>query len=438
MTIIERTRRPLLLAALALGAIGLGAPSAHATQPLESFVSAAKKSGFDAREGQALHTQRKAEAEQAGRKLWPTLAVRGVYTRNQDEVAAQFPGSAERLVITPLNQLDAYFQLDVPLLDLPNYHRINAAEHQANAASSQLRVTAQDTERAVTRAYFQYQGATALVQAAELSIQAAVANLDNVAQRRSLGAATDLDYERASASVEQSRQDLADAQLTLALSGRALETLSGLTPEATDPSQVQEDDLHAELPIARWEQRAKTSPSLAVMADRTRALSSTKKVIDTMIYPTLTATAQERLTNATGFSGNISTYNLQLVAAWKLDLSAYSAADAQMAQAEQTQIQTERISRNISDGVFEAYQRVQSGIARCRSARAKLGAASRAAQLSVDRFSVGAATQLDVTLAQREAFLARAASIQANSDLAYARSALRLASGLSVTDRSSP
>jgi outer membrane protein TolC len=65
-------------------------------------------------------------------------------------------------------------------------------------------------------------------------------------------------------------------------------------------------------------------------------------------------------------------------------------------------------------------------------------AASRAADLAVERYGAGAATQLDVTTAQRDAFLADAARIQADAELAAARIVLRLAAGHVPMEKSGP
>jgi outer membrane protein TolC len=198
------------------------------------------------------------------------------------------------------------------------------------------------------------------------------------------------------------------------------------------------DPLQPEAPLAVWQQRASAAPALRVAATRTQALDATRKASDSVWFPTLTASAQERLTNATGFSGEVSTYTLQAILGWRLDHAMIANNSVAEAQLTLTEVQNERLRRAVNDAVFEAYQRVEAGIARCRSARAQQQAAERAAALATERYSVGAATQLDVTVAQREAFLAEAASIQADTDLAYARAALRLAAGTFSTDRSKP
>jgi outer membrane protein TolC len=101
-------------------------------------------------------------------------------------------------------------------------------------------------------------------------------------------------------------------------------------------------------------------------------------------------------------------------------------------------IRAERTQRAVLDATYGAFRRVQTGIVKSRSARAQATAARRAAELAADRYTAGAATQLDVTLAQRDAFLADAARIQADADLALSRVQLRLAAGQSPTSGRTP
>jgi outer membrane protein TolC len=418
-----------LLASLVL----LGTGRASATQPLESFLERAKTHSFDAREATATERQRASEADAAVGKLTPSFSARGVYTRNQYEAAVQLPGTATKLVITPLNQLDAFLQLDVPIVDLATYHRYRAASALAESATEQKGATTIDVARSVARSYYQYLGADALVQSARESVKAAEANLKNVDDRRAAGAATDLDHERAAASVARSQQDLADAELSQALAGRALETLSGLSPGPAEPAA--EDDLHGEGELRTWLSLAATTPGQRVAQKLGEAAEQNRKAANRALFPTLAGSAQERITNATGFSGRTSAYTLQLILAWRLDYGTIATSNAQSAALEVQRVRVERTRRASEDAAFEAFRRVEAGVAKSRSARAQASAAARAATLSADRYSAGVATQLDVTQAQRDAFLAAAAKIQADADLAFARASLRLASGVPVSDK---
>src|SRR6187402_2784846 len=152
---------------------------AQALESLDSFLERAKTHSFDAREASATEEQRSAEKGSALGRLTPAFSAKGVFSRNQEEVGVQLPGSTQRLVITPLNQLDAYLQLDVPLIDLANYHRYKAAGAVAESAREQRSATTIDVSRSVARAYYLLQGASALVTSSRESLKAAQANLTN-------------------------------------------------------------------------------------------------------------------------------------------------------------------------------------------------------------------------------------------------------------------
>jgi outer membrane protein TolC len=406
--------------------------SASATEPLQAFLDRSKTHSFDAREAAATEQHRSAEANAALGKLTPSFTARGVYTRNQEEVTITLP-MGPSVVITPLNQLDAFLQLDVPIIDLANYHRYKAAQALTESAHEQRGATTIDVSRSVARAYYQFLGASALLRSANESIKAAEANLKNVDDRRSAGAATDLDHERAAASVSRAQQDLADAELSAALAGRSLETLSGLTPSVADG--IEPDDLHSEGTLSGWLGSARETPQDRVARKLGEAVDHNRKAANRALLPTLSANAQERITNASGFGGRSASYTLQLVLLWKLDYGTIAGSDAQSAALEVQKVRVERTRRAAEDAVFEAFRRVEAGLAKSRAARAQSAAAERASSLAMDRYSAGVATQLDVTQAQRDAFLATAARIQADADLASARASLRLAAGVPVSDR---
>lgn len=418
------------ISALAVGLLTSGA--ARATQPLDEFLGRAAEHAFDAREQEATARQKDAEADAALGRLLPSFTARGLYTRNQFEVAATLPQG--RAVIQPLNQLDAFFVLDVPIVDLASYYKLRAGRSLSRAADVQRDVTRVEVARAVARGYYQFVGASALVRAAAESVKTAEANAENVEVRRQAGAATDFDLERARANVERARQDQADAELARALAGRALETVSGITP--SESSSFPEDDLSAEAPLERWIAASGESPQDRLAREATQSATEAKKAQTTALLPTLSGSAQQRFTNATGFAGREAIYQLQLVLSWRLDYGTYASGRAQAAASDVAAVKAEKVRRGVEDSVFEAYKRVEAGITKARSARAQVSAAARAASLARDRYGAGAATQLDVLQADREAFLAGANKIQSDADLAFARATLRLAAGLPVSRRS--
>lgn len=430
------TSRKLSTVALTIAvAWGIGERTASATQPLDAFLERSKTHSYDAREAEATTRQRESESDAAMGRLLPSFTARGVYTHNQFEAAATLPGGP-RIVIQPKNQFDAFLQLDVPIVDLSSYYRYKAAGSVARATAEQEAATSIDVARNVAKAYYQFLGASGLVRSAKESVAAAEANAKNVAARVSAGLATELDGARAESNVERARQDVADAELLVALSARNLETLSGLAP--TPAEAFPDDDLREEAPLARWMAMASDTPQERAAREAAEAAAAGRKAARLALLPTLSGTAQERFTNATGFANRSSFYLLQLSLTWRLDYGTVATSQAQAAAQDAARVRAEKVDRLVSDSVFDAYQRIQAGIAKSRAARAQAAAAARAAALAADRYAAGASTQLDVTQAQRDAFLAEAGRVSADADLAFARAALRLAAGRSPTDRRTP
>lgn len=401
--------------------------SASATQPLETFLTAAQSHSFDSREQSATTEQRNWEKGAALGRLLPSFTARGTFTHNQYAAIVTLPGQPEPVTITPENQLDGLLQLDVPLVDVSSYHRYRQAGHAAAAADMQLELTGKDVQRSVGRAYYSFLGGSALVGAAEKSVALAEANLSYVGTRREIGVALDLDYQRAKANLERSKQELADAALMRDLAARNLETLTGIAPtEAGD--DFPSDDLHTEGSMQEW-LGVKDTPTRRVQARLDQAAASGRRAAATALLPTLSGMANERFTNAGGFIGRTEFYTLQAILQWKLDYGTYATAQAQSVASDVQAIRVERALRGVSDMIFEAYKRVETGIVKSQSARVQEAATQQAADLALERYQAGSATQLDVTQAQRDAFQARAARISADADLVFARLSLRATAG---------
>lgn len=412
-----------------LGGALLNSATAQATQSLEFFIQRARSTSFDAREQKETLKQRSFEKDATLGRLLPGVTAQGIYTFNQYEAAipaGTFPGQTEAGVIVPQNQLDGILRVDVPLINLANFSRYGQAKHLLAASEAQKDVVDAELDQAVARAYYIFVGATALVEAANRSLKIANENLDFVAARQGLGAATTLDLERARTSVEQSRRDQTDANLVVIRAARNLETISGVTPTPVEAYHI--DDLHKEAPLSTWLE-GRNAPQDRVQEHLGLAAESAEDAASRALLPSLSANAQERITNATGFTGQVATFQLQAMLTWNLDYTTYANSKAQASAAQVQKIQAERISRGVEDAIFDAYHRVEAGIAKSASARAQAAAALKASELSLERYKAGAVTQLDVTQSQRDSFQAQAASIQSDADLAFARILLRLASG---------
>jgi len=418
-------------------ALALAAAPAFALQPHSEFLKGARQANVD--QAVAARTLEQQEAESMvslGRTL-PSFSARGTYTRNQFESkidASQFlppgapSGGDSAIVIQPFNQLDGYLQLDAPILDAASWVRLGAQHANERAARQKVASTLLDVQKQVALRYSQLVGAEALRKSAQRSLDAAQANLDLTKTRRQGGVATDLDVNRASAEVERSKQSISDADLTAELSRRALLTLTGVQPQGE--AAAAEDDLHEEGPLESFMQAgADALPAVAAATEQRKGAESAALAAQLALVPSVTASAMEHFTNATGFTGRNSLYVITGNLRWQLDLTTFGTMRSQAAAAEVARLREQGARQAAQDQIHEAWFRVHNGIAKSRAARAAATSAQAAVARARERSQQGAGTQLELIQAERDAFTAEVSRLQADADLSYARAALRLTAG---------
>jgi outer membrane protein TolC len=406
-----------------------------ALQPLAAFVEQAATGNPGNREAAATVRQRHAEVSVSTSSLLPSFDARGVYTRNQYDAVIALPGvSGGPITVQPVDQLDASFKLTVPLLDVGAWERRNASLETEAAAAANRASKAIDVERQVTRAYYQLLGAAALLASAERTQAVAEKSAADVRIRRESGTASDLDLQRAIAEIASDAEDVASADYQLVQTRRSLQSLSGLEPGPV--TEFLEDDLHDEPPLESFVSPSVEGLPAVAAAVKTRiAAEKTARAGELAWLPTLSSAAEERITNAPGFIGHSTYYILTGTASWHFDFGVPATVRQREALADASRAREDQARLDATDAIFDAWHQVRVDIAKARSARAQLAASTLAQQLAQDRYDSGAATQLDVLQAQRDAFRADVSRIQADTDLAYARVALRLDTRLATTDK---
>jgi outer membrane protein TolC len=416
--------------ALILAGVGWSRP-ARALQPLQQFLQSARHSSPDNREAEANVSLQSAQAEIALGRALPGLNARGTYTRNQYNVVVALPlgpGKVLSFTIQPYNQFDGFFTLNAPLVDLASFQRISAAKTATEAASRQAEATVLQVQAQVVQDYYQLVANQALVTASQKALEVAQDNLKLTQTRQAAGSASGLDTDRAQAQVEQQIQQLATAQLQVALSERALASSSGLQPDLNNPPALN-DDLHPEPPLEQWMNKAPGLPQVAAAQDNTRSASEQAKAARLVLVPSLSGSFTEHVSNAAGFVGHDASFQGVLALNWNIDYTTFMNWRAQDAVVSINEAREARTNLFVTDSIHRSWNTVQASIARSHAARAQATTSNHAAELAQDRYSAGAATQLDLLQAQRDAFTAEVSRIQADADLANARAQLRLATG---------
>jgi outer membrane protein TolC len=420
---------------ITVGALAV-AGRASALQPLEEFLRGARTASTDVAEARAARRQTGAEADAALGRALPRLSLSGTYTRNQYETELQLPGDGGPgpiVTIAPRNQLDGAATLEVPLVDLSSFARIGAARTSTRASEAQQAATDLRVQALVSQDYHQLVANLALVESSRRAVEVARASLGIAEARHQAGSTALLDVDRARAEVERNVQQLAGAELQVSLVARALRSLTGIAPDVVGGAPLH-DDLHAEQPLERFQPPDEEIPALAAAIQGRIAEEQRARAERLALVPSLGASVTERVTNAEGLAGRDAYWQALVGLTWTFDLTTLAGIRAQEAAADGARAREERARLAARDDIHRAWTTVRTNIARSRSARIQAEVSERAAELALDRYQAGAAGQLDLLQAQRDAFAADAARIQADADLVNSRAQLRVAAGRSLLE----
>jgi outer membrane protein TolC len=431
---MQRIGGDILIAALLFALLVLYSLPSLALQPVETFVAGARERNPDALEARANLSQQQAQADSTLGRVLPGISARGSYTRNQygSEIDVAAPGQPPQPVtIVPRDQWDGSAALTVPLIDLAGFRRVSAARTSAEASAHQLESTRLQVEGQVVQGYYQVVANVALVSASRTALDVSKEGLRLAQARYQAGTAAALEVDRARADVEQQFQQLAAADLQVALATRGLESASGVKPDVSTVSELS-DDLHPEAELGTFEASLAGLPSVAAASASTRAAEKEADAQRLALAPSIAGTFLERGTNAPGFTSHDWSYQAALTLTWSLDLTNFADIRVRDAAANGARARELRVSLAAGDAIHREWNTVLAGIARSRSARAGREAAVHAAAQARERYRAGTITQLDLLQAQRDAFSAEVSRIQSDADLVNARAQLRLSSGHSL------
>ena len=404
-------------------------------QTLPEYLDSAERLNVDARLSQVSTDQARAEAGQTWGALLPTLTANGGWTHNQYAAVLEVPTGAatsQKIVIVPLDQLDATFKAEVPLIDAAKWFRAGAAAAATEARVERQRLTLDQVRRQVVTAFYVLAGSHALLESAQTSARVAEAQLEQQTAERAAGAATELEVVRARAELERTKQLIADAEAQEANAQRALQTLTGLEP--TMLPTMSPDDLRPEPPLAELEARLEQLPAVKSAQADVTAASRNRVAAATAITPTVNAQFTERLTNATGFQNQSALWNAGVTFSWRLDVSGLQGMQVAGAIEQTAALNAQKTRQQARDQLHTDWHRVRSAITRVSAAHAQADAARRAATLARERSAAGVATQLDVIQSGRDVFTAEVNDIQARFDLASARASLHVSAGVPLRE----
>ncbi len=399
-----------------------------AAEDVKTFLNAAEQGSVDLRISIEQRNRAAAEYRQAWTGLFPTLSASAGWTHNQYKAEFNNPLTGTTAVIVPLDQFEAAFRFEVPLIDTTRWFRASASATAEEGAVLREQAMRDAIKRQVVASYYGYAASLAVREASKRSAAVALEQLKLTEIRANVGTVTELDLLRSKAEAARTKQTLADTEALVATSRRTVRTLTGLEPPEALPMPI--DDLTPAAPLADLEARIEQLPAVQAADKDAQASGKLATASRLALVPLVSAQFTERITNATSFTGQAAAYNAGINLAWRLDVPTFMGMQVQSSNEQVAQLASERSRLLARDQVNSDWQRLQAALIKVEAARAQLEAAQRATQVARDRYAVGAATQLDVITAERDVFGADVNHIQARTELSTARASLRISAAL--------
>lgn len=403
---------------------------AHATT-LKELLALADTQSVERR--MSLETRQKAAAEfnQAWSALLPALTlgpVQNGWMHNQFPTQVRLRPDGPVAVISPIDAFDATVVLQLPLIDTGRWFKSAAAGAAEDAAEQHDEATRDRVRRQVATTYYNYAAALAQRDAAKRSHDVAEAQQHFQEVRAEAGAATELELLRAKAELQRTKQIMVDTEVAIATFRRSLRTLTGV--ELDENAALPADDLKSEGSLNELEGKLDTLPAVRAADKDADAAAHLATAARLALVPVLTATFTERFTNAGGLLGRNQFYAAGLGLVWRLDGPTLFGMSVQGSVARTATLGAEYQRLVSRDQVHSDWQRLTASVEKVTAAQAQVEAARRAADVAKERYTVGAATQIDVIQAERDLFAAEVGHVQARTELASSHVALRISAGL--------
>jgi outer membrane protein len=431
---------------------------------LKELVDAADEHNVDKRISTEQRRGAVATAKQAWSTLLPYFSAQGLWTHNQYQAnfsqiiavpdctdksghcpapiinvpptphnmkwipdpATGLPQTAN-ITIQPYDQFDAVLRFDLPVIDTTRWFRIGAANASEQAAFDREDATRDGVRKQVISTWYGYAASIAVRESALRSTKVAEEQLRLQEVRASAGAATELELLRARAEVQRNKQLVSDASVTVATTRRSLLTLTGIDPG--DEAPLPPDDMRPEPPELDLEQGVEQLPAVRAADQDHIATERNADVSKFALVPVVGAQFTERLSNATGFTGQVSNWNAGAALTWRLDLPTILGIDVASSQEQTAKLAALRQRLFSRDQINSDWQRTMAAIQKVEAAKALVDAAARASQVARDRYAAGAATQIDVIQADRDLLQAEVSQISSRTELGSARLSLRISAG---------
>lgn len=335
------------------------------------------------------------------------------FANNPDAIDARMLANApaEEMVVRPRTDFSASATLTQPLFTARIFPARKLARIVKQQAEAGVEIAAQQSLIAYNQLYFQGVTLRQFIAVARQNVENARIQLDRAQVLFEEQAGTKFDVTRAEVQHRAAQRDLANAETSYRLSIEALATLMRVAADfdVEMPEEIAAPtSLESVLEVAMTQRAEFVASELAIA--RSDAMAQEAKMRK---YPTLVGQANASAARVTVFTGKALNWSLALVASWDIYDGGAANRDRRSARIEQSRasLQMEQQRDQIRDEIRRSWIELQNQENLIDQASAEMAFAVENYQLTLDARNLGAASALDVDMAQNQLY---------QSQLAYA------------------
>lgn len=424
-------RRILIAAAVA----GMASSNVNANE-LARVYDLALTNDTQLRAAQHAYDAASEARPQARGALLPTLGAQASYGKVDQTTSFPDANPPRPDSVTDTNTNSWGVQLSLPVYDHSRWVQLSQSKDRVAAAQASLQAAQQSLALRVTQAYFNVLGANDSLRFAQAENKAISRQLDQAKKRFEVGLSAITDVHEAQARYDLTVSQMLEAEQQLRNAKDALAEITG--GQTVDLAPLNEDiPLRGPNPnsVDAWIEAAQLG-NLDLLAAQINANISKKDVRVNRAghYPTLNLVGQysEGEQNQPGI-GNLENESQTITLTLNVPIYSGGVTQSRVRQSrsvyEQRLAELEGTRRTVERQVRNAFQGVQTGVARVKALKQAVVSNSTALEASETGLKVGARTAVDVLNAQRELFRAQRDYARARYDYLISILQLKQAAG---------
>jgi outer membrane protein TolC len=318
-----------------------------------------------------------------------------------------FGGAGEPSTIAPRSQLTAALVATQTLYNARAFPLLRQARTSIDMATLGVEATAYQLEQAVVDTYFAAVGLQRFVEISQQNVQLSEVNVDRTVAAFEEGVGTQFDVNRAQVELSAAERNLQNAQTSYQVAVRSLALILNEEPsfDVLEPAQLTAPTEYDADNLSRFR------PELQMMELQLELQQDRIREQEVLWIPRLQLQGTALLQQVTAFNPRAVRWNIALIASWDIYDSGLRRTERRRREYDYalTELQREQTEAQIVANIDIAMLELRQNLTNAETATAEVELATDNLELVREAQALGAASSLDVILAQQQLYLAELA-----------------------------